>query len=45
MASQWHCDVVIVDIHTFAIIGALNWMMPHIRKNTVSGAISCWKRF
>lgn len=23
MASQWHCDVVIVDIHTFAIIGAV----------------------
>jgi hypothetical protein len=22
MASQWHCDVVIVDIH-FAIIGAI----------------------
>ena len=23
----------------------LNWMMPHTRKNTVSGAIFCWKRF
>ncbi|VAO08446.1 Protein of uncharacterised function (DUF2726) [Klebsiella pneumoniae] len=23
MASQWHCDVVIVDIHTFAIICAV----------------------
>ena len=23
MASQWHCDVVIVDIRTFAIVGAI----------------------
>jgi hypothetical protein len=45
MASQWHCDVVIVDIHTFAIICAVELDDASHQKNTVSGAIFCWKRF
>lgn len=45
MASQWHCDVVIVDIRTFAIVGAIELDDASHLKNSVSGAISCWKRF
>jgi very-short-patch-repair endonuclease len=36
MASQWHCDVVIVDIHTFAIIGAVELDdASHLKKHRI----------
>lgn len=36
MASQWHCDVVIVDIHTFAIIGAVELEdASHLKKHRI----------
>jgi hypothetical protein len=36
MASQWHCDVVIVDIHTFAIVGAVELDdASHLKKHRI----------
>ncbi len=36
MASQWHCDVVIVDIHTFTIIGAVELDdASHLKKHRI----------
>ena len=36
MASQWHCDVVIVDIRTFAIVGAIELDdASHLKKNRI----------
>ncbi|MDE9112223.1 DUF2726 domain-containing protein, partial [Klebsiella pneumoniae] len=36
MASQWHCDVVIVDIHTFAIVGAIELDdASHLKKQRI----------
>lgn len=36
MASQWHCDVVIVDIRTFAIVGAIELDdASHLKKQRI----------
>ncbi|QXD01305.1 YihA (plasmid) [Klebsiella sp. PL-2018] len=36
MAAQWHCDVVIVDRHTFAVVAAIELDdASHLKKSRV----------
>lgn len=45
MASQWHCDVVVVDITTFAIVAAVELDDASHLKNIGYAGIFCWKRY
>lgn len=45
MVSQWHCDVVVVDIRTFAIVAAIELDDASHLKNTGFAGISCWKKY